>query len=260
MVLALFAAVGLLGAVGFGYSTLTKGPARGVGEITSRTVSETVIFQAAKILAASSRDNQSPNDCDGDTYIEPLPWRADGGAPAPSGGGLIPTGTAARTKDSWGTVFGYCVWDYGPITVIDNNAACGGASAMRRNGGDLKTEHVLAVISAGPDRTFQTTCADYANTATPVITKAAGSDDIFVAFTYAEAFEATGVSGSDLGDVPDEECTPDNIGLLRYEQEVVQVCMDDGAGGRMERDRRGNREQPRVYSANGGYSKHGLYF
>lgn len=222
----------MLAAVGYGYSTLIKGPAKGVNEITNRTSSETDIFQAANILVSSARETQSAEgDCDGDGNTEPLPTRDPAGAPAPAGGGLIPTGTPARMTDSWGTTFGYCVWDHGPVTVSDNNAGCGGAAARRLEGDDIRTEYSLAVLSAGPDRKFQLSCADYVSPSVDQIVRPAGSDDIYVAFTYAEAFDAKGVAGGGLGDVDDSECTVDNIGLLRYQMEVVQVCLDDGAGG-----------------------------
>jgi hypothetical protein len=231
VVIALFGAVVLLGGLSFGYSTLMKGSARGVTTITSRTSSETDLFQATKILISHASEAQANPDCDGDSFIEPLPWRTPAAGQAfPVGGGLIPTGTSAKTKDSWGTDFGYCVWDHGTITVNHNNAGCGGSSANRLRGGDVKSEYVLAVISAGPDRIFQNSCAHYVNPSTDQIVRPAGSDDIYVALTYAEAFEAVGQSAG-LGDVEDDACNIGNIGLMRFQMDVVQICMDDGAGG-----------------------------
>jgi hypothetical protein len=220
-----------LGALNYGYTTLIKGAARGVSVVTNRTVTETDIFQASRFLVAATLNNEAASDCDGDSFLEPEPWRDAGGLPHPVGGGLIPTNTSASTVDRWGRTFGYCAWDHGPVTVNDNHAGCGGSSALRLKGGDTKSEYSLAVISAGPDGMFQTTCSDYINNEAALLSKGAGSDDIFVALTYSEAFLASGVGGSGVGEVPDENCTPESIGLVRYENDVVQVCMEDGSGG-----------------------------
>jgi hypothetical protein len=57
-------------------------------------------------------------------------------APSPVGGGQIPASSAAPKSDSFGTVLGYCT----------NNAA-------------IQSDPVFAVISAGSNKQFDTTCA-----------------------------------------------------------------------------------------------------
>jgi hypothetical protein len=230
VVIAIFAAVAMLGALNYGYSKLITGPAKGVQTITARTASEADIFSAAKILLGKANENLTTGDCDADGFQEMLPWQDPSGTPAPSGGGLIPSIVTASSKDQWGTTFGYCTWDHGSVTKA---AGCGGGAALRRRGGDTKTEYVMALISAGQDRVFQTSCHDFVdanNDGTSdvgLIQKANGSDDLLVYLTYAEVYDAQ-QSGGGLGDVEDDACTPDSIGLMRYEQEVVQVCLEGG--------------------------------
>lgn len=56
--------------------------------------------------------------------------------PAPAGGGQLPVASAAPHQDAWGTALGYCT-----------------ASAA------VQGDPVFAVVSAGPDKMFATTCA-----------------------------------------------------------------------------------------------------
>lgn len=55
---------------------------------------------------------------------------------------------------------------------------------------NIETQNLLAIISAGPDRTFQTSCTDYVDTATNTITR--GGDDIIASMNYNEASLAAG--------------------------------------------------------------------
>lgn len=134
---------------------------------------------AASRLSVVGAAQQANEDCDGDNYVEPLPWDGPVGA-APAGGGNLPASVGASRMDPWGTNYGYCAWDHG--TAIDA-AACGGASQKRLRGENADNKAMLAVISAGPDRVFQTKCAD----SPAYITKPAGSDDIVQQYTYAES-------------------------------------------------------------------------
>lgn len=56
-------------------------------------------------------------------------------APNPTGGGQIPDASAAPKTDAWATPIGYCT-----------------------NTASAQSHPVFAVVSAGPDKTFQTTC------------------------------------------------------------------------------------------------------
>lgn len=233
ILLVLFGAIVLLGGVGSVLTSIISGPAQGISHITRRTASEVDLAAAAKILMATARD--TVGDCDGDGLIEPVAWRDPDGAPAPAGGGHMPASSVAATADRWGRPIGLCVWDHGSATVTDDVPECGGASASRRKGGNTISEYALALISAGQDGIFATTCHDFTDgnadgTADqPLVQTAPGADDIVLALTYGEAFAAGegGTTGA-IESQPDEACTPQTTGLLRDEMGTVQVCTSAG--------------------------------
>ena len=148
----------------------------------------------------------SNGDCDGDGTVEPLEFTPAGTNPAPVGGGLIPTTVGATKVDPWGTKYGYCVWDYGTTTL---NSACqqttSGTNMRLAGSATDTTTPVVAIISAGPDRQFTTTCRSYATADAnsngslndsgdlPLVGKASpNDDDIIVAYSYTQAAAATG--------------------------------------------------------------------
>lgn len=181
---ALFGAIGLVGVIGAASMTILKGPVAGMQKVTKYTVAENAMIAAGRlsIVAANA-------DCDDDGVNEPLEWADAGAEPAPSGGGLIPSAIGAAKQDPWGNTYGYCVWDHG--AAIDN-AGCGGASQNRLAGdADIESDAggiVIALISSGPDRVFQTSCGDDPD----YVTKPSGSDDIVLTYTYGEASDLAG--------------------------------------------------------------------
>ncbi len=145
-------------------------------------------------------------DCDGDGTVEPLEMRDAGALPAPTGGGLVPTKIGISKKDPWGTEYGYCTWDYGS-TVLNSSCQQEAPGTNLRLAGHAtnKDAPVVAIISAGPDRKFTTTCRSFAAAdvnSNGVLTDsgdlalvgkaAANDDDIIFAYTYTEAMNATG--------------------------------------------------------------------
>lgn len=204
-----------------------------MSNVTLRNAAATDMMAASQLLVAQARTAQS-GDCGSDGFIEPLPWRApDAGQGSPTGGGLIPLQVGAAKADPWKNEYGYCVWDHGDKTVSDDIAECGGTSARRLGGTDLPTQPVVAVISSGPDRVFQTTCRAWLDADDddipdlPLIDKPDGSDDLVRPAIYGEAILAGGGSGQPQS-YPDEACTPSAIGLMRFEAGTVQVCTDTG--------------------------------
>lgn len=189
---ALFGAVGLVGVIGAASMTILKGPVAGMQKVTKYTVAENAMIAAGRlsIVAANA-------DCDDDGVNEPLEWADAGAEPAPSGGGLIPSAIGAAKQDPWGNTYGYCVWDHG--AAIDN-AGCGGASQNRLAGdADIESDAggiVIALISSGPDRVFQTSCGDDPD----YVTKPSGSDDIVLTYTYGEASDLAGGLWQPKGD------------------------------------------------------------
>ena len=201
--LALFGAVAIVGSIGATATGIMKGPMKVMSDISGRAMTENQLMANSK-LAIMSMPQATTMDCDLDTMVEPLPYKAAGGVQAPSGGGLMPDEAAAiYATDHWGNAYGYCVWDHG--TAVDD-AGCGGAGQNRlpgRNATGSENYTVMAVISSGPDRVFQTTCQDWATADanadndledvgdTPLVNKPQLSDDIVMSYTYAEAALAT---------------------------------------------------------------------
>jgi len=143
----------------------------------------------------------------------PRSWKSGTG---PTGGGILPTTIGAPLTDPWGTNYGYCVWEVGVASkaaacdtvngadqtctgVSGGNSCSGGVgsgyNAARLLGsptpsaGSASSQIVFAVISAGPNRTFNSTCSAYVNSSSTLVT--AGGDDIVVSYTYQQAANAT---------------------------------------------------------------------
>ena len=176
---ALFGAVALVGVIGSATMSIMKGPVRSMQAVTKQTVAENAMVAAGRLSIMAASD-----DCDNDFTNEPVEWLAPGSNPHPAGGGLIPNGIGAAKQDPWGNMYGYCVWDHGSKI---NDAGCGGTAQRRLAGanavGPDSTNTVIAIISSGPDRIFQTTCGAHP----AYVTKPAGSDDVVMEYTYGEA-------------------------------------------------------------------------
>lgn len=182
VMVAIFASIAAVGVVGAVSMNTMKGPVRSMHNVTQNTVAENNMIAAGK-LALMAAVNQSDNgDCDSDGTIEPIPFATTGEGPHPDGGGYLPNSIGAAKVDPWGNEYGYCVWDHG--TAI-HNAACG---TNRLRGNADEDGIVIAVISSGPDRIFQTTCGN----APTFVNRVSGSDDLVLAYSYAEAATMSG--------------------------------------------------------------------
>ncbi|GEM_PF-3292704 len=179
--------VAVLAMLSFGAYQLMSGPLTSMSKVTQNNLVKDSVMG---IAAISVMDAAGLGDCDSDGFVEPREWRTTTGD-APVNGGLIPTDFGINVKDPWNIDYGYCVWDMG---VQFDQAACGGAGANRLDGadtitGEYQTLTVMAIISAGPNRVFDTTCDDYTDTTTDVITNT--GDDVIKRFSYGEASTAT---------------------------------------------------------------------
>lgn len=187
---ALFAAVAMVGTIGYGFNSVMRGPISGMSEVTKRTVAESTLVTSTRLaIVGATTDQTAGGDCDSDGSIEPLPYRDAGALPHPAGGGFLPADMLPNSLDPWKSEYGYCAWDTGSLSVSDNVAGCGGSGALRLQGGPDNTRQAIAIISAGKDRRFQTSCVAY-NPATPsadLLVRTPGSDDIVLGYTYAEA-------------------------------------------------------------------------
>ena len=124
--------------------------------------------QAAFVLAANAT---TP----GDGF--PLTAAPAAGS-GPVGGGLIPAAFGAPQTDGYGTRLGYCAWDNGPVTNTTGYIA----------GTNSVSAATLAVVTAGADNVFQTTCAQIA------LGQAAAGDDFYVSYTAGQIL--AGINGT----------------------------------------------------------------
>lgn len=172
----LLAAVAMVAVMGVTTFNILSGPVTTMSKTTYKSIAQNQIdATVGTIMRISS------TDCDGDTYMEPPEARVDGTDYK------LPNNLGVPTTDPWNTDYMYCPFDTGTV----DDPACGGASQARYAGttdpttGDDEANYVFAVISAGPDKIFQTTCSDYVDTTTPVVT--AGGDDIVSSYTHETA-------------------------------------------------------------------------
>jgi hypothetical protein len=108
-------------------------------KISRKLTQDQLVRQAAYVVAT-----EATTDSDG----YPLPPAPAAGT-GPSGGGVIPSSSAAPKTDGYGVNLGYCAWDNGSVT---NHA---GYIAGTLSMGAV----TLAIVSPGADNAFQTTCA-----------------------------------------------------------------------------------------------------
>lgn len=187
----IFGAIALMGLLTFAVFQIVSGPLTGAMNLNNNTLTQSEIFLSSQVAITTAVSQTDSGDCDNDIYIEPLPFDSPGASDAPAGGGFIPIAMGVPLTDVWDTRFGYCVWDVGAVDTDE----CGGADQNRLQGSPTPTEGnygsqtVFAFISAGPDKTFSTTCSDFANTATDNITTS--GDDIVKQYAYSEAASAS---------------------------------------------------------------------
>lgn len=243
---ALLAAVGLVGVLGASLTTFITGPAATMVTVTNKSKADTQMQIATRLAVVEAVHQGSGGDCDDDGTIEPLPPQDTGGSPAPLGGGHLPAALGAAQLDPWGTPYGYCAWNHGALNA-DNG--CSANLLAGTNYPDARTRTALAIISAGPDRRFDTMCGPH-----PVYVDRNG-DDLVMAYTYAEAIEASGglwvlksgepstatinrdvevqgafrmgIAGETQGTVGAGACgSPEHINRMRYNSfdEKIEVC------------------------------------
>ncbi len=156
---ALFGAVALIGVIGAATTTMLRGPLSTTVLVNNRTKADSQILMAAQLISKASAESLGA-DCDADGILEPIQPAPFASGPAGAGG--IPSGLGLSTVDPWGTAYAYCAYDHGTRDAV----LCPGRLA-----GDATTEGVqIGIISAGPNKQFETTCQDapdYINTAVP---------------------------------------------------------------------------------------------
>ena len=228
----LFGAVGMVGVLGASTMTIMKGPVKTMSEVTKRTITENNMIGATKLaIIVSASDPATQGDCDGDGTIEPVEMA--GAHPSMTGASTIPNAIGVSKQDSWGTEMAYCTWDYGSVI---NGGGCAGDN--RKTGGSSADQLILAVISAGPDKTFQSSCIDYVNSTTPVVSKPGGSDDLVLGYTESDAIAMSGglwnlKSGSpDTAEISKKlEVSDGAAAQLQFDATTKTLQIGDGTGG-----------------------------
>jgi hypothetical protein len=117
--------------------------ARGSSDTVNRANASALLTQAAYTLAAEAA---VAGDIDTDGITEPI-----AGSLALNDGWEAPASSGAPKTDTWGSKLQYCAWDNGATN----------ASIGRITGSNPAAASSLqfALISAGPDKAFDTTCA-----------------------------------------------------------------------------------------------------
>lgn len=226
----LFGAVAIIGILGAMTMSMMRGPVTTTVRITDRTLAKNDIMTASASLSEHSLA-QDNSDCDADGTIEPPAYRS--GALVPTGGGLLPSGLPVSYQDPWKHEYGYCAWDHGVKTRSDNIGACGGLLANRLNGASADTQPVLAVISAGPNGVFETSCHAFSDTNNDgaadvaLIQPASGGDDVVKPIAYGQ-FLMPSSAQAKIEDMPDAACTSGTVGVMRITLGVMQVCTQTG--------------------------------
>ena len=221
----LLGGIAMIGLISIALFQMMSGPLTAASKITQQNLIKAQLLTNSRIAIVDAAKQSANGDCDSDSYIEPRPWRnpADG-TTKPANGGVIPLTMGAPITDPWSTEYGYCVWDVGPNYA---DPACGGGTGMLDGAddphiGEGQTLTVLSIISAGPNQTFETTCNDYVDASTDLITTS--GDDIVQRFSYGEAKStASSLWTLKSGDVDTAEINKDiEVGS--------NISMDTGAG------------------------------
>lgn len=183
--------IGMAATLSLATYQLLSGPVATVSRVTQNNMATAQMLGVGQMVAMDAVNQTPAGDCDADGYVEPRDWVTT--LSGLTGGGVLPAAIGVPTRDAWKTTLGYCVWDIGPTF---EGAGCGGAPANRLNGADAPgggsetaiTQTVFAIISAGPNRRFETTCRNWNNTDDVIVR---GGDDIVKRYTYQEAATAT---------------------------------------------------------------------
>ncbi len=170
---ALLGVIGIIGVLGVSAYGLIHGPVRSAAVVTMRSKAQAELVLTSRMMIQAATDT----DADG---VPEAPAFDPAATPTIANAGGIPLTVGAGKRDAWGTPYAYCVWDHGSVNSSADRLT-GDASGY----GD---KLLLAIVSAGPDRVFQTSCDD----APTYLTEDVNSDDIIDRYTFAQA-EAMGL-------------------------------------------------------------------
>ena len=224
----LFAAVVMTGVLGVVGMQTVSGPVTTITKVTQKNITDTDIMTNGRIMILQAA---TIANADTDSEIEPMqPIDCENATPL-NGGGCLPTTVGAVRTDPWGTEYGYCTWNHGT-----DNVAGGKMLAGKADGSGA----VIAIISAGPNKTFETGCYDYGGSPEGVNPepkagmRVEGTDDTAKYFTYAEAVAgAAGLWSLKSGDTDTAVLDPGrNVVDIEIGQGANLIRLDttDGSG------------------------------
>jgi hypothetical protein len=187
-------AAGILASIAYGsYYQIT----RGTQDTALRTYSGALLTQAAYTLATEA------SDADADGIAEPL-----AGVVALDEGWEIPSTSGAPKADAWGMALKYCPWDNG-----GTNASSGRLSGIA--GADPSAIQ-FALVSAGPDKIFDTTC-------TQARTGVASGDDGVRNMSVAQLNQGVGGTyfyGDPVGSIAELPASGSPVGMMRVAKDT----------------------------------------
>lgn len=185
----LMGTVAMVGVVSVAAMNMIGGPITTAAKVTHQNMAQNDLLMNAKVVVMNASTRPQMGDEDGDGYIEPAPFiptsHPSCNITLPAEGGCLPYDIGAIQTDPWGTQYAYCVWDHGDprssVNRIDGEGSTSGA--------------VLAIISAGSNKRFETPCLPYdgdPNTNDEAINPQGIGDDLVQIFTYAGAVAGSG--------------------------------------------------------------------
>lgn len=195
----LFASIGVVGALAVGVQSYILGPLKTSSTLNTRSAVQEQMDISMRVARKNAIARQIPvgGDCDGDGMVEPIPYESNPSF-RPAGGGLLPVVIAGAVKDPWNNRYGYCVWDHGinGATNANSGGTCA-AQGSRLSGSTTNTWTSMAIVSAGANKKFETTCNAWADVNAdlqpdvPLLQKGASSDDVYLDWTYNNSFSTS---------------------------------------------------------------------
>lgn len=169
----------LIGGVALSVVFFVSGLQNKGATVTAQTVTSETMRQAAYILSTEAADT----DADGQPEPPIMALNSNGTGNCATtteestAACFIPSTSAAPKNDAWGKALFYCAWDHGTTN----------ASTARISGTAAPTQAIalFAVISAGPNKTVQTTC-------TQAKAGQVTGDDLVRSITLAQKQQGTG--------------------------------------------------------------------
>lgn len=185
----MMAMVGMMGVAAVAGVNMLSGPITTASKVTNQNMAQNDLLMNAKVVVMNAATRPNGGDEDGDGYIEPAPFiptsEESCNITLPGEGGCLPMDIGAIQTDPWGTQYAYCVWDHGTETGSENRIA----------GEDSTSGAVIAIISAGPNKQFETPCLPYdgdPETNDIGINPDGLGDDLVQIYTYAGAVSGSG--------------------------------------------------------------------